>query len=266
MNVIRRGEMIDQLQKIAEDRGGKCLSHTCKDDNTVLWWGCGKGHRWQAAPVKVKAAVSWCLICAEAEKGTKRKNINDMKPLAAEREGRCLSDTYRGARSKLKWKCSKEHQWMATPASVAQGSWCPVCAGNVRQTIESMQSIAKERGGECLSDDYVNSQTKLQWRCSEGHQWEATPNKVKSGRWCPTCYNKTRGDFRRLSLEEMVQIAAARGGRCLSEVYTNNRTKLLWECSQGHTWEAVPSGVKKGTWCPECYVSPLTLRKQERSE
>jgi hypothetical protein len=132
--------------------------------------------------------------------------------------------------------------------------------------IGTLCQIAHERGGKCLSKKYINNRTKLFWECAEGHQWEALPMKVSNGSWCPTCFDRRRGDFRKLTIEEMHQIAADRGGRCLSEIYTNTRTKLLWECSKGHTWEAVPSDVKKGTWCPKCYVSTLTKRKQGQSK
>ena len=50
-----------------------------------------------------------------------------------------------------------------------------------------MRQIAKERGGRCLSDTYVNAHTLLFWECRHGHRWRATPNKVQQGRWCPVC-------------------------------------------------------------------------------
>lgn len=60
-------------------------------------------------------------------------------------------------------------------------------------TIEEMRDIARSRGGECLSEKYINSKTKLRWRCSEGHEWEAIPNNVKNHhRWCPFCYVENR--------------------------------------------------------------------------
>ena len=192
--------------------------------------------------------------------------INQLHQTAEERGGKCLSDSYKDPFSILWWECGNGHRWEAVAKAVVNGSWCPSCAGNVKGTIEEMHKIAQERGGKCLSSTYINNATKLQWECSEGHRWETTPNKIKSGRWCPKCGIKKHGASRRLTIEEMHQIAADRGGRCLSESYTNNRTKLLWECSEGHTWEAAPSGIKKGTWCPKCYVSPLTKRKQERYE
>jgi hypothetical protein len=55
----------------------------------------------------------------------------------------------------------------------------------------------------------------------------------------------------KLTIKDMQCIAAKRGGKCLSDKYTSN-TKLLWECAEGHQWEALPSNIKKGTWCPTC--------------
>ena len=53
-------------------------------------------------------------------------------------------------------------------------------------TIEEMQAIARQRGGLCLSNTYLNSKTKLKWQCAYGHIWEATPRDVKHrGKWCP---------------------------------------------------------------------------------
>lgn len=67
------------------------------------------------------------------------------------------------------------------------------------------------------------------------------------------------------SIEDMQNLAAGRDGRCLSDSYMEARSKHRWECSAEHQWWANPASIKKGTWCPECYVSPLTIRKQERT-
>ena len=47
-----------------------------------------------------------------------------------------------------------------------------------------------------------------------------------------------------LSMEEMQQIAESRGGKCLSTKYVNAKTPLIWQCIEGHTWEAQPDNVK----------------------
>jgi len=115
-------------------------------------------------------------------------------------------------------------------------------------TIEEMRNIAEKRGGKCLSDIYVNANRKLMWECARGHRWEAKPNSIKIGTWCQACARElTKG-----TIEEMQRIANERGGKCLSDTYVNNQTKLLLECAEGHQWEAAPNSIKNGSWCPHC--------------
>ena len=71
---------------------------------------------------------------------------------------------------------------------------------------------------------------------------------------------------RKLSIEEMCQIAEKRGGKCLSETYLNNHAPLLWECKIGHRWEATPKNIKRGAWCHSCGGSmKLTIEEMRRS-
>jgi hypothetical protein len=115
------------------------------------------------------------------------------------------------------------------------------------QTIlEELQKIAESHGGKCLSKDYINMRTKLKWQCKMNHVWKATPYPIKKGTWCPTCSRI------KYSIEDMQKIAAERGGKCLSEKYENSEENLTWQCAEGHTWEARPKNIKKGTWCPKC--------------
>ena len=173
--------------------------------------------------------------------------LKEMQQIAIERGGKCLSEEYSNNSTKLLWECSEGHQWCAVSSSIKMGTWCPKCGGSSKGTIRQMQKIAKDRGGKCLSDEYVNSHTKLLWECSEGHKWESIPTNIISGKWCPICAGITK-----LTIEEMQKIANKRQGKCLSEHYINARTKLLWECSEGHQWYAVPDSIKRGSWCPKC--------------
>jgi len=50
-----------------------------------------------------------------------------------------------------------------------------------------MQQFAKRKGGKCLSEEYINAKTKLEWECRKGHRWFATPDNVTRGTWCPIC-------------------------------------------------------------------------------
>ncbi len=56
-----------------------------------------------------------------------------------------------------------------------------------------------------------------------------------------------------ITIEKMKHAAEKRDGKCLSTAYTNAKTKLLWECSKGHRWTALPHNITTyKSWCPEC--------------
>ncbi len=174
---------IAEIKQLAIERGGKCLSDNYKNKDTKLTWQCSEGHTWKATLRNVKGNETWCPICA----GKIQYTIKDMQKIAEKRGGKCISDKYVNSKTNLLWECSCGYQWKATPSSIKRGSWCPSCSKNIKLTIEEMRDIAQEKGGECLSEKYINSKTKLLWQCSEGHTWKATPNAVKRGTWCPFC-------------------------------------------------------------------------------
>jgi len=92
--------------------------------------------------------------------------------------------------------------------------------------IEKLKLITAEKGGLCLSTAYVNSKTKLLFRCSEGHEWESIPSNILKGHWCRICGNINQGKKKSLSIDDMQKLAASRGGLCLSTEYKNNLTPL----------------------------------------
>jgi hypothetical protein len=117
-----------------------------------------------------------------------------MQAIAQSRGGTFLSAEFLGEGYKHRWKCNEGHEWEARPRDIKHHrSWCPTCGAarrgrRRRLGIEAMRALGRERGGECLSRIYVNSQTKLRWRCKEGHEWEAAPSNVKhNATWCPKC-------------------------------------------------------------------------------
>ena len=63
------------------------------------------------------------------------------------------------------------------------------------------------------------------------------------------------------TLQDCHDLAAAKGGKCLSVEYTNARTKYTWQCSEGHLWEANYDNILQDHWCPECGgTKPKTLQ------
>jgi hypothetical protein len=151
-------------------------------------------------------------------------------------------------------RCSAGHEWLSTPQNLISGRWCRECwrASRVGRStpplgIADMQEVAERRGGRCLSDTYVNTATRLRWRCHDGHEWEAPPSVVRSGHWCPQCAYRHRG-----TIDAMRALAAERGGECRSRAYQNHNDPLLFTCARGHSFSATGMAVKSGVWCPTC--------------
>jgi hypothetical protein len=113
--------------------------------------------------------------------------------------------------------------------------------------LEELHEIARQRGGCCLSNEYVNSSHKLLFKCKHGHQFESCRDYLKAGNWCPFCAGKGR------SIHDLQDLASKFGGECLSEHFLGMNTKHLWRCAEGHQWEAIPQNIQTlGRWCPVC--------------
>ena len=114
-------EELDSFVKIKY--GGKCLSGEYKSNRASMKWKCKNGHSFVSKWYNVKNGY-WCPDCG----GSKRKTIKDMRNVAKENGGLCISKTYKNNRTKLIWECEFKHRWSDTYAHVQSDRWCPVCS------------------------------------------------------------------------------------------------------------------------------------------
>lgn len=151
-----------------------------------------------------RGAHAVCVNVAQVYATTQDDEVlAELHRLADSRGGTCFADKYLGAGTRLPCACAYGHEWMARPADVRQGSWCKRCASKAaneskRLTIEMMRQVARERGGECLSREYVDARRKLRWRCGKcKHEWDAPAFAIRRGQWCPPCGYRAGWERRR---------------------------------------------------------------------
>jgi predicted metalloprotease len=181
---------------------------------------------------------------------TVKLTIEECQQVAENRGGKCLSEFYINNSTKMEWICKNNHIWKATFQNIKNGgTWCTICSNKSSITIEECQKVAESRGGICLSKVYMNCRTNMRWQCADLHEWEANFHRVKhGGTWCRKCADKPTA-----TIKECQKVAESRGGICLCEVYINCTTKMRWQCSELHEWEATFSKIKTNkTWCPVC--------------
>lgn len=161
----------------------------------------------------------------------------------------------------VKIYCKIHKEWFnKTPSKLLSGGGnCLKCV-NERpkslkvKTIEDMQTLAKSKGGKCLSEEYKNAHQYLTWECQNGHTWEAKYNKIQQGTWCKICSSKKTADSQRGNIADAKKLAISKNGECMSDLYLNARELLKWKCKEGHVWEASFYSIKQGTWCKICNI------------
>lgn len=268
-----RTKKLFKCQAHAVELGGKCLttsySHASKQKMT---WICADGHKWKASWASVKSGT-WCKVCtkndpkvtsnrsksakkSERIKNFHREGLKKCHETAKKLGGKFLSPSYENKEKKYLWQCSEGHQWSAKFGNIAQGKWCPFCAGR-RQTISDLRNYAASKDGKCLSDLYERNDVKYQWQCSEGHKWWSTWSSIKdSGTWCPECsgsFAYLTDDEREERYREICKETHNRGGKVISKRYLGR--EMTFECLDGHEFKARPDQIlKRGTWCKQCNI------------
>lgn len=171
----------------------------------TLRYRCRHGHLITIRPNS--PACQFCPVCQFFSKSPCLNNsrskltLCQLSHLAQSRGGRLVSTVYINARTPLLWCCKKGHYWLATASNIRSAeSWCPECARQRRKlTIADMQALAKERGGVCLSSQYLSGHNKLLWRCRKGHEFLMAPNNIsrkpsgsRKPSWCKLCRAEAR--------------------------------------------------------------------------
>lgn len=252
--VKKRKYTIESCKKTASEREGYFLSKEYSIVDKKYKWQCKNGHIWNASYSSILAGF-WCTKCNKGRE--KKHSIESCKKTARDKGGNCLSDNYINNMSKIKWQCKEGHIWFTSYNSILRGSWCAECSGLKRYTIEDCKKTAKKRGGDCLSVEYKNKNTKYKWKCSCGFIWRATYGAIKNSKhWCPEC-SKIKASIkkRKYTIEDCKKTASKKGGIFLSEEYTIANLRYKWQCKNEHIWFTTYSDILKGTWCRKCKKS-----------
>jgi hypothetical protein len=177
---------IKRTSEIVAKYGIECISDHSeyKSRQSILRFRCKKGHKYEYTSKSIynkhnRNESVECPIC-----NSPRETFKD---LIKNLDGECLDTEYKTRKTKMRFKCSKGHIFMASYVHIQQGRWCHACKTG-RLSIVDMHELAKGYGGKCLSTEYINNRTKLQWKCKRSHVFEKTSNNIKSKKvFCHIC-------------------------------------------------------------------------------
>ena len=216
-----------------------------------------------------------------AEKKAK-KHVSDNAQLMAEWDWEENSQlgcephtiTY-GSTVKVWWVCHEGHKWEASPNNRSTGRGCPYCAKKQRlitkrKTIISRYgSLASNNVDLALQwhptknapltpeDVSINSNERVWWICSKGHEWNAVIYSRTNGSDCPVCSGhkvvSSINDLATIRPDLAKQWHPTKNGELKpSTVTAGNGKKVWWVCEKEHQWEARIDHRNHGIGCPYC--------------
>lgn len=171
-----------------------------------VWWKCNQGHEWQAAIYsRLKSGCPYCagkvIIKGENDLATTCPKL--LKEWNYEKNNKLNiipDEVMPGSSKKVWWICPNGHEYYSEIRSRAiYGYGCKYCAGHA--TIKGVNDLASdnpklinewnyEKNTLSPSEYSAHSKEKVWWKCSQGHEWQASisnRNHKKYPTNCPYC-------------------------------------------------------------------------------
>ncbi len=206
--------LIDNAELMAEWNWDK---NTDLNPNTItigsgtkVWWKCEKGHEWQAT-ICDRNRGRGCPYCAGKKVLKGYNDLQTVNPILAnewnyEKNSEKTPEMFTSCSGKkVWWKCNKGHEWQATIHDRNEGKGCPYCSGRYaikgENDLQSVNPILAnewnyEKNGSLKPESFTaNSGSKVWWKCSKGHEWQATIKNRNHGQECPLCNSERKTSF-----------------------------------------------------------------------
>ena len=126
---------------------------------------------------------------------------------------------------------------------------------------KKFREYIKSKGGTLLSP-YITAKKKVKIMCEHGHIWNATPDSIYQGNWCPYCAGNAK------DTDELFKKIGKKFDCNLISEYKNAKTPLWYLCKKGHKFKKDPFYLKKNykklkTMCPDCLKESYATKFKE---
>ena len=163
--------------------GYKLLSSKYVNAKTKLEYLCPEGHHHFISWNNWKTGYR-CAICSNNKKLT----LHDVECGLAKEGYTLLSSEYLNAKTKFKYSCPNNHVNYIDWDHWNRGRRCPDCSGNKKLKLIIIKKCFEVEGYILLSDNYLNSNSYLEYICPAGHTNRIKWNHWQMGKRCPNCW------------------------------------------------------------------------------
>lgn len=221
-------------------------------------WVCKHGHKWKAKVyMRTKDGGTGCPICA-GRSVTPSTSLFTLHPELKQEwdPNNTLDPTaiHPGTLKKVQWICPNGHQYSRSVRSrTVQKLGCDLC-NSFGYTYPELISTWHRNNPKSPYDYSQGSGEKVQWICSEGHDWVATiASRRKHG--CPFCSGQKateKNNFAAAHPELVKNWDDTKNDHLPSEVPPSSNRIFYFICDNGHSFSAKLNNIHNGRWCPYC--------------
>jgi hypothetical protein len=259
--------------------------NTSSGSGRSIWWKCSTNqkHEWTASPLTRAKQTQGCPFCSGKRVFVGENDLATTHPhLVAEWHPTLNTDVTpekisAGSNKGVFWICpvGSDHVWNAAPNTRKRGSTCPYCAN--RKVLAGFNDLASNSAhahivsewhptkNESLSPTEVTvySNSKVWWKCSNNHEWEAViANRTRVNTNCPKCKKENKREVRLVSDDPLLlKEWSADNSASPKEIGLGSGYMAKWVCSinESHCWNAsvVNRFRGKGSGCPYCSNSKI---------
>jgi len=182
-------------------------------------------------------------------------NIELVKEYANEYGYTVLSEEYANNKHPLKILCPDGHEFRMRWENFRRGARCLECSrilqGNrQRRSLDDVSELFLEYGYILLSEEYRNSNEKLDLLCPNGHNIEMRWGDFQQGHRCNICHNESR----KLKISDIRARVDEIGFNLVSKNNVQTDGLLKFSCPSGHIFEKTWTGFLSVKYkCPQCF-------------
>jgi len=201
--------------------------------------------------------------------GRKRFTYDFVKKQFEKESYRLVSEEYINSKTKLDYICPKGHRSSIRYNDFNRGQRCRKCKkynykchGSHKSSlsIDDIRSYFYTKGYKLLSKDYINSQSKLEYECPNGHRHAISYIDFRSGRRCYYCGRIKTENARRMNISFIKEEFEKEEYKLLTMIYKNNRQKLRYICPRNHKYFITWDCWQRGHRCKKCAEEDYVIK------
>lgn len=128
MKALSKEQLLDKINIIVKNRGGKLLSKSIKNTRAVITLKCNLKHSWSVRYHRIVYDNQWCPECNKNNRLSKEQLFNKINSVIKKRGGKLISKDIKNTTDIITLKCNLKHVWSVKYSAIAYSNqWCPEC-------------------------------------------------------------------------------------------------------------------------------------------